>query len=331
LQRFLGILIAIIAACTFAAPASAEVTELRISRQPGLSYLPLMIMEQQKLIETEARKRGLGDLKVSWLTFNGGGAGIDALLSGNVDLVTSGSTNLLTVWARSNGTVKGVSGAGALPMLLVTRNPNVHTLRDFTAADKIALPTVGQSTQMAVLQIAAEKTFGPGQERKLDSLCVSLGHPDALVALASGKDVDAHFSLPPYQELELKLPGVHTVINSVDVLGGPASNGVVFGTTKFHDANPKTIAAVVAAVDDAVELIAKDKRLAAELYLRETKEKISVEDLAAMLASPQFVYSTAPQGTFQLADLMYRLGTIKTRPASWKDYFFSDVHGRAGS
>jgi NitT/TauT family transport system substrate-binding protein len=331
LQRFLGLLIAIIAACAFAAPASAEVTELRVSRQPGLSYLPLMIMEQQKLIEKEARKRGLGELKVSWLTFNGGGAGIDALLSGNVDLVTSGSTNLLTVWARSNGTVKGVSGAGALPMLLVTRNPNVHTLRDFTAADKIALPTVGQSTQMAVLQIAAEKTFGPGQERKLDSLCVSLGHPDALVALASGKDVDAHFSLPPYQELELKLPGVHTVINSVDVLGGPASNGVVFGTTKFHDANPKTIAAVVAAVDDAVELIAKDKRLAAELYLRETKEKISVEDLAAMLASPQFVYSTAPQGTFQLADLMYRLGTIKTRPASWKDYFFSDVHGRAGS
>jgi NitT/TauT family transport system substrate-binding protein len=331
LQRFLGMLFGIIAACAFALPASAEVTELRVSRQPGLSYLPLMIMEQQKLIEKEARKRGLGELKVSWLTFNGGGAGIDALLSGNVDLVTSGSTNMLTVWARSNGAVKGVTGAGALPMLLVTRNPNVHTLRDFTTADKIALPTVGQSTQMAVLQIAAEKMFGPGQARKFDPLCVSLGHPDAYIALASGKDVDAHFSLPPYQEEELKLPGVHTVINSVDILGGPASNGVVFGTTKFHDANPKTIAAVIAAVDDAVELIAKDKRLAAELYLRETKEKISVDDLAAMLASPQFVYSTAPQGTFQLADLMFRLGTIKTRPASWKDYFFAEVHGRAGS
>ena len=174
MQRFLGMLFCIIAACMFSAPASAEVTELRVSRQPGLSYLPLMIMEQQKLIEKEARKRGLGDLKVSWLTFNGGGAGIDALLSGNVDLVTSGSTNLLTVWARSNGAVKGVAGAGALPMLLVTRNPNVHTLRDFTSVDKIALPTVGQSTQMAVLQIASEKMFGPGQARKFDSLCVSL-------------------------------------------------------------------------------------------------------------------------------------------------------------
>jgi NitT/TauT family transport system substrate-binding protein len=314
-----------------AAPAYAEVTELRISRQPGLAYLPLMIMEQNKLIEKEAHKRGLGDVKVSWLTFNSGGAGIDALLSGNVDLVTSGSTNMLTIWARSNGQVKGVAGAGALPMLLVTRNPNVKTLRDFTAADKIALPTVGQSTQMAVLQIAAEKTFGPGQARKLDALTVSLGHPDAYIALASGRDIDSHFSLPPYQEMELKLPGVHTVVNSVQVLGGPASNGVVFGTTKFHDANPKTIAAVVAAVDDAVELIAKDKRLAAELYLRETKEKLSVDELAAMLAAPDFIYSSAPQGTMQLADLMYRLGTIKARPASWKDYFFPEVHGRPGS
>lgn len=331
MQRFLRIFIGVIAAAALAAPASAEVTELRVSFQPGLSYLPLAIIEHEKFIEKEARKRGLGDLKVSWLTFNSGGAGIDALLSGNVDLVTSGSTNMLTVWARSNGQVKGVAGAGALPMLLVTRNPNVKTLRDFTAADKIALPTVGQSTQMAVLQIAAEKTFGPGEARKLDPLTISLGHPDAYIALASGKEIDSHFSLPPYQELELKLPGVHTVLNSVQVLGGPASNGVVFGTTKFHDANPKTIAAVVAAIDDAVELIAKDKRQAAQIYLSETKEKLSVDELAAMLASPDFVYSAAPQGTLQLADLMYRLGTIKTKPASWKDYFFPEVHGRPGS
>jgi hypothetical protein len=46
----------------------------------------------------------------------------------------------------------------------------------------------------------------------------------------------------------LKAPGVHLVLDRSDVFGGPASNAVVFGTRKFYDANPKTIAAFMAAL-----------------------------------------------------------------------------------
>jgi len=316
---------------TAALPAAAEVNEVRITRQPGLVYLPLMVCEQQKFVETEARKRGLGEVKVTWITFNSGGMSVDALLSGNVDFVTSGATNMLVAWAKSNGQVKGASGAGALPMLLVTRNPKVKTLSDFTSDDKIAVPTVKVSTQATVLDVAAEKAFGEADAHKLDAITVTMGHPDALAALSGGRDVDSHFSLPPYQEQELKIPGVHAVLNSVDVMGGPVSNGVTFSTVKFHDANPKMFAAVVAAIDDAVTLINTNKKLAAELYLRETKEKLTVDELVAMLNSPNFVYSTAPKGTMKLAEAMYRNGAIKTKPASWKDYFFPEIYGTPGS
>ncbi len=313
-----------------APPASAEVSEVRITHQPGLVYLPLMVMEQEKFVEKEAKKRGL-DLKVTWLTFNGGGPSVDALLSGSVDMVTSGATNLLLLWDKTNGGVKGVVAAGALPMLLVTRNPNVKTLRDFGPADKIAVPTVKVSTQAMVLQMAAMKAFGENDAHKLDPLTVSLGHPDALIALAGGKDLDSHFSLPPYQEQELKLPGVHVVTSSLDVLGGPASNGVVFSTTRFHDANPKVMAAFAAAMDDAIALITKDKRTAADLYLRETKEKLTADQLVAMMSDPSFVYSAAPRATMKFADLMHRFGEIKSMPASWKDYFFAEAHALPGS
>jgi NitT/TauT family transport system substrate-binding protein len=313
-----------------AAPAFAEVSELRVTHQPGLAYLPLIIMEHEKLVEKEAQKHGLGDLKVSWITFNSGGASADALLSGNVDLVTSGSTNLLLLWDKTGGQVKGVAAAAAIPMLLLTRNPNVKSLKDFGPSDKIAVPTVRVSTQATVLQLAAEKTFGPSDTHKLDPLTVALGHPDAFIALASGKDVDSHFSLPPYQEQELKIPGVHAVVSSVDIVGGPASNGVVFGTTKFHDANPKTIAAFDAALQDAETLIAKDKRKAAEIYLSETKDKLSVDQLVAILNEPNFVYSSQPHATLKLADLMVRAGTLKTKPASWKDYFFPEISNGPG-
>ncbi|MFZ4802246.1 MAG: ABC transporter substrate-binding protein, partial [Chlorobium sp.] len=37
----------------------AEVSEVRIAKQYGLTYLPLIILEEQKLIEKHALKSGL--------------------------------------------------------------------------------------------------------------------------------------------------------------------------------------------------------------------------------------------------------------------------------
>ncbi|MDQ6925902.1 MAG: ABC transporter substrate-binding protein [Candidatus Eremiobacteraeota bacterium] len=334
MRTLIRIIVALVLAFVVTAPAYAEVTEVRVSRQPGLVYLPIMIIEQDELLQKEAKKRGLGDIKVTFLVFNSGGAAVDALLSGNADFVTSGATNLLTAWSATKGTpneVRGVAGNGALPMFLLSRNPNVKTIKDLSAADKIAVPTVRVSTQAIVMQMAAEKQFGAADTHKLDPFTVALGHPDALLALESGKDVNGHFSLPPYQYQELKIPGVHVVLNSIDVTGGPASNGVTFSTTKFHDANPKIMAAFLAAMSQAEDTIKNNKRHAAELYLKDTKEKLTVDELVKIMGDPNFVYSTAPQQSMKFAEAMYRGGTIKNKPASWKDYFFPEVHNLKGS
>lgn len=60
--------------------ARAEVSELRVAIQPGISYLSLMIMQDRKLIENHAEKAGIKDLKVTWSTFAGGNVMNDALL-----------------------------------------------------------------------------------------------------------------------------------------------------------------------------------------------------------------------------------------------------------
>ena len=115
--------------------------------------------------------------------------------------------------------------------------------------------------------------------------------PDATVALLSGAgEVNSHFSVPPYQNVALKSPGIRTVLDSTDVMGGPATITVIFGTVKFHDANPKTMAAILAALGEASDFIARDKRAAAELYLKATKEKISPDELTAMLESPGYMF-----------------------------------------
>src|SRR5205085_1694119 len=123
---------ATVLATLLAASARAEMAEIKVAQQYGIGYLPLMVMEEQKLIEK----------------------------------------------------------------------------------DKIALPAVKVSIQAVTLQMAAEKVFGEGQQNRLDSLTVSMSHPDAQVALLSGaSEVTAHFSSPPFQYQQLKKPGIHTVLN----------------------------------------------------------------------------------------------------------------------
>jgi NitT/TauT family transport system substrate-binding protein len=81
-------LAALLLTAPLAGTARAEVKEVRLAKQYGLSYLSLIVMEEQKLIEKHAKKAGLGDVKVSWTTFSSGSVMNDALLSGSVDFAS---------------------------------------------------------------------------------------------------------------------------------------------------------------------------------------------------------------------------------------------------
>jgi NitT/TauT family transport system substrate-binding protein len=208
----------------------------------------------------------------------------------------------------------------------------VKTIRDFTDKDKIALPAVKVSIQAVTLQMAAEKAFGENQQNKLDALTVSMAHPDAQAALLSGAtEISAHFSSPPFQYQQLAKAGVHTVLNSYEVLGGPATFNVVWTTSKFRSENPKLYDAFVKALDEATAIINRDKKAAAETYLRLAKGKDTVADILAMLNDPDIVYTTTPQNVMKYVNFMYKVGSIKARPDSWKDLFFQNAHGLPGS
>ena len=315
-----------LAACSLSvlAPARADMSEIHVSRQYGISYLPLMIMEDQKLIEKHAKTAGI-DVKVDWSKFASGAVMNDALLSGNLQFASGGVAPFTTLWAktRSNLDVKAVAAINSMPLYLVTNNPKVKTIKDFTDNDKIALPAVKVSIQAVTLQMAAEKAFGSGQEHKLDHLTVSMSHPDGETALLSGKsEVTAHLSSPPFQYQELEHKGMHRVLNSYEVLGGPATFNVVWTTAKFHDENPKVYAAFVAALDEATAQINGNKRAAAETYLRISKDKDSLDDILKLLNDPELKYTTTPNNVMKYVDFMHNIGSIKVKHGSWKEMFF---------
>jgi NitT/TauT family transport system substrate-binding protein len=313
-------------------PAAADASEFRITRQPSILYLQEVLMEEKKLIEKHAAALGVKDLKVSWVNITSGGVATEALLSGSVDVVTSGVSNMLLLWDRTQGGVKGIVGVAGLPMLLVTRNPAIKTIKDFGPSDRIALPTIKVSMQATILGIELEKVYGQGNHNKLESIQVQIGHPDATQALLNpNHEINSHFSAPPFQNIALRSPGVHAVLNSVDVLGGPATVTVAFGTQKFVDANPLIIKAFIAAFDEASGMIAQDPKAAAEVYLAATREKVALDELVGMIRQPGAIFSAVPQRTMLYADYMARVGLLKRKPTDWRDIFFAPVHDRAGS
>lgn len=326
-------LVALATLACLTGPATAEPQTVRIAKQFGISYLPLIVMQEDRLLEAEGKALGL-DLAGEYLTIGNGGAINDALISGNLDFASGGLGPMLTIWGktRANLKVKGVAALNAMPIWLNTRNPKVVTIKDFTEADRIALPAVKITIQAIVLQMAAAQAFGQAGFDRLDSLTVSLGHPDAFTALMSFKsEIDSHFTSAPFQYEELEDPRIHRVLNSYDVLGGPHTFNAVWATTKFHDTNPKVYAAFLAALDRAQKSIIADPDHAAALYVRNEKSKIPQVKIAALIGLSENRWTMVPLRVMPFADFMNKTGAVATRPESWKDLFFSDIHALDGN
>jgi NitT/TauT family transport system substrate-binding protein len=304
--------------------------QIRIAEQFGVVYLLLNIAQDLQLIEKNARSEGLPSIKVEFIKLSGGPAINDALLSGNIDVAAAGIGPLMTIWDRTYGrqNVRGIASLGNFPNYLITTNPNVKSIADFTDKDRIALPAVSVSVQARILQLASAKLWGDTQFNKLDRIQITLPHPDATAALIKGgTEITAHFSNTPFQEQLLAAnPNARVVLDSYKVLGGPSSAVALYATEKYRKENPRTYKAFVEALNQAVRFVKSNPEAAADVYLRVNKSNVDRKLLLSIIQSKDMQFQITPQNTLALAQFMQRVGAIKNKPASAKDYFFDDPH-----
>ena len=315
--------------------AAAEVSELKMMSQYGIGYMQLTLMKHDHLIEKHLKAEGLPDTKVTWATLGAGSAANDALLAGSLHFAAGGTGPAIILWDKTQGTpvqVKGVAALSSMPCILVSRNPNVKTIADFTDQDRISMAGAGSSVQTIYLEMAAAKKWGMKDYKKLNPLMVNLPHPEGLRALLSGSGgITAQFASPPFQNIALENPAIHPVLNSYDVMGNPNTFLMVWSTEKFRKENPKTYKAVVDALKEATDAINADKKRAAEIYSAEGHGKQSVDFLLKIMEDPQVHYTMAPEAILPYAHFMHQVGVIKHDPKSWKDLFFPEVHDLPGS
>jgi len=314
--------------------AAGEVSEVKLMSQYGIGYMQLTVMKANKLVEKHLAAEGLKDTTVSWAKLGAGAAANDALLAGSLHYAAGGTGPAFILWdrTRSNVGVHGVAALSSMPNLLVSRNPAVKTLKDFTEKDRIAMAGAGSSVQTVYLQMAVAREYGIDNYKKLNPLMVNLPHPEGLRAMLSGSgEVTAQFTSPPFQQRALEDAAVHKVLNSYDIMGGPNTFLMVWSTKKFRDENPKSYKAVLGAMKEATAFINADKRAAAEIYVKEGGGKEDVGKILAIMNDPQISYTLAPERVLPFAQFMHKIGTLKSNPTSWKDLFFPDIHEMSGS
>jgi NitT/TauT family transport system substrate-binding protein len=320
---------------TGSAPAAlAEVKEVFLGQQFGAVYIPMMVMEDQKLVEKHLAAAGLADVKVTWAKMGGPSALVDAFISGNLHFAAQGTPSLGLLWDKTRGglNVRAIGGVANNNIWLNTKNPNVKTLKDFGEKDRIGIPSLKVSTQALMLQMASVQAWGKGQHGKLDPIVVSLPHPDTLAAVLSpSHEVTAHFATSPFHETEVKA-GLKTVITAYEIAGGSMTGLNWVSHEKFRAENPKVFAAVSKAFDEGMEWVNADKPRTAKWFIEYTKDKkVSVEEMTKLLQSPDLVFTKVPGQVGKLVDFMHEVGLVKTKAQSWKDLYFPEAQAMPGS
>jgi NitT/TauT family transport system substrate-binding protein len=307
------------------APSNAEVKEVRIGVQYGLVYLPVAVAEAQGFFAEEANKAGLAELKVTINRFSGSTAISDAFLSSNIDVGVWGVPALLLMWdvTKRRYDVHGLAALAAHPFILETNKPEIKSLADFGESDRIAVPS-STSPQAILMRMAAERIYGPGQHKRIDSLLVAMPHPEATTALlAGGTGITGYVATPPFIAPLQRSDKIHAVIRSKEILDGEEVTGAALGTSqKFVKENPTIARAIVAALDDAIRFIKAKPDVAADIYIKSEASKLNRQDVLDMLSDGTMLYDTTPSGIMKFASFMARTGQLKSEPRSWEDVFF---------
>jgi NitT/TauT family transport system substrate-binding protein len=137
--RYIAVIFKSLVAVATTSYAHAEVTAIRIAHQPGLSYLPLMVIEKDGLLQKQARQQGLDRLAYESVLVGSASALNDVLLTGVTDVVAGSITVMAVLSDRARSLdIRGIAALNCDSLYLNSNNPRIRTLRDFSDRDRIA-------------------------------------------------------------------------------------------------------------------------------------------------------------------------------------------------
>lgn len=293
--------------------------EVTIAYQPGLSYAPLILLKQNKTLETD-----FPNTTFHWKKLSSSSAVQDGMISGNVQVGAGSAAQMILAWSKG---VKWhyLASLNDADLWLMAKNPKYQSLKDFGPSDKIAMPSP-TSIQALVLRKGAQAQLG--DPKALDTNIVAMSHPDGVQNLITGQ-IAAHLTSPPF-EFEEQEQGAHIVMKSSDVFGPMMFNGV-FMMDSYYQQNTKFAQKLYAAVQGAIDELNNDPAKAAQALAADAGGASSAADFEKWVKNPAITYTTVPHGLDKIAGFMKQIGLITKTPDSWKDLCFAPAQAGQGS
>ncbi len=311
------LLFAALATAGRAPAASGDAPDsVTIAYQPGLGYANLIVLK-----ESGALEKRFPHTRFDWRQLASGAAIRDGMIAGQIQMGAGGCPPFLIGWDRGVD-LKLIGALNEASLWLVTRQANVHTLKELSRTAKIGMPAP-DSIQAIVLRKAAQDQLGDAHA--FDASIVAIQHPLGVAALAGGQ-LDAHLSSPPFQEEEVAT-GAHPILKSYDVFGRSTFN-VIYTTAAFEKDHPQFVAAFYKELRDATDVVVKNPQQAADYLAKDAGGATPPATFKRWLATDNITFTTVPHGLMKYAKFMKEIGYLTKTPATIRDLELSTIAGQ---
>jgi NitT/TauT family transport system substrate-binding protein len=301
------------------APAGPAPQKITIAYQFGIGYAPLLIIKQQRLLE-----KAYPGLQVEWRQLASGTPITDGIIRGDIQIGAMGTGPMLVGWARGIDW-KVIAPLDEADLWLMVRDRSIRTIEDLRGK-RIATPTA-TSIQAVVLRKMAQVKLG--NARALDSSLLNMDHPDGMQALLSGQ-IDAHFTSPPYQWLELGR-GARALGKSYGYFGAHSFLVTVM-TRAYYNQYTAFAQRFYRLVKQQIDLINKKPRVAAAILAREDATETTTEQFRRWITRKKsLTFTTRPRGLMRTAGFMEKIGLLNKVPRNWRELVFPPVYPTKGS
>ena len=315
----LALLTFVFVACTSDNKTASKAPEkVTFAYQAGINYANLLIVKQQQILEKQ-----FPETKFEWKELANGAAIRDGVIANQIQIGAGGPGPFLVGWDKGVGW-KILVSLNHSEFWLVTKNPNIKSLKDFRPGIKIGLPSP-DSLQAIVLRRAAQKELQ--NATALDQNVQSISHPLGLQSLLNGQ-IDAHFTTPPFQFQEVEKGG-RVILKSSDIFG-KISAASVFTTEKFYNQYPEFGKALYTAIADATKLVNEKPDEAAKALSQIDGGKVSAEQYKKWLTDKAVEYGLEPRAFLKYGKFMHEIGMLDKQPKSIDELILPTLKGAGG-
>ncbi len=298
--------------------AEAEVT-LNIAYQYGLAYAPLILCQQNNLIEKAYSDLTGKEVKVTWNQMSSGADINTGFASGSINVGFMGIAPAITGISNNTG-YKIFTNLSGQEHGLMTNNADISSLGDLIDSQhQIALVNIGSIQHIILAQALDQNGYDP---HALDSNIVAMKHPDGMSSLESNS-IACHLTSNPYIYKERENDALHELDEVKNAWSTDNSFIVGVASQSLYDENPELYKALCTAISEAIDSINSDVEGTAKITCE--YDGNSPEDELTYLKAGSYRKET--KGIYELAQFMSENAFIENGFESYSDLVFDNVKG----